>query len=89
MENDRGIACEEKSHYIILIKGHLNSSWSKWFDGMTIEHIQGHQEDELTKLSGVQLDQAALRGFLNKIWDLNLSLVLVHPEGWILTSKGV
>jgi len=35
-------------------------------------------EDEATILTGAVADQSALRGILNKLWDLNLILVSVN-----------
>jgi hypothetical protein len=35
-------------------------------------------EDGVTTLTGPVADQAALRGMLSKIWDLNLALIAVH-----------
>ncbi len=57
--------------YKIRVKGHLGSSWSSWFEGMTIRHTENGD----TVLSGVLADQAAMHGVLNKIRDLGLPLV--------------
>ena len=78
MNDQHGITSEELTEYRILVRGYLNGSWSKWFDGMSIAHIPGKQDTMFTKLTGIIPDQAALRGILNKIWDLNLTLVLVQ-----------
>ena len=60
-------------HYEIVIKGHLDSRWSDWFAGLTLTHL----EDNETRLSGSLPDQAALHGLLERIRDLNLTLVSV------------
>ncbi len=60
--------------YQIKIQGELGGNWSDWFDGMSIS-VEG--DVSVTTLTGVVADQAALRGILNKIWDLNLALVSV------------
>lgn len=58
----------------IKVKGHLDSHWSEWFEGMVITYDEhGH-----TILSGSVADQAALHGLLNKIRDMNLSLIAVN-----------
>ena len=57
--------------YEIRVQGHLGSSWSSWFEGMTIRH----EESGETVLAGALADQAALHGVLNKIRDLGLPLV--------------
>ena len=60
-------------YYEIKIKGHLDPSWSKWFAGLTVAHLT---QDE-TLLSGMLADQAALHGLLERIRDLNLTLLSV------------
>lgn len=58
----------------IRVKGHLDSSWSDWFDGLTVTP----EPDGETLLSGPVADQAALHGLLKKVRDLGLPLVLVQ-----------
>jgi hypothetical protein len=57
--------------YRITIKGHLDSEWSDWFDGLTITQVDTGE----TILSGSIVDQAALHGVLIKIRDLGLPLL--------------
>ncbi len=55
----------------IRIKGHLDSSWREWFEGLEIV-----QEPEGTTLfPGHLVDQAALHGVLAKIRGLGLDLL--------------
>jgi hypothetical protein len=61
---------DPSSIYQIKVQGQLETRWSDWFDGFTIT-CAGDQ----TVLTGLVIDQAALRGLLNKIWDLNLTLI--------------
>ena len=60
--------------YQIRIQGWLDARWSDWFSGLTIT-VEG-ADPPLTTLHG-PADQATLRGILNRIWDLNLTLVSV------------
>lgn len=60
--------------YQIRIKGHLNSQWTDWFEGLTITL----EEDGNTLLSGPVADQAALHGLLKKVRDLGMTLVSVN-----------
>jgi hypothetical protein len=59
--------------YQIRIKGHLDSQWTDWFEGLTITL----GEDGDTLLTGPVIDQAALHGLLKKVRDLGLPLVSV------------
>ncbi len=63
--------------YRITISGTLDANWSKWFSGLTVQCDTAADGTPLTVLTGEVRDQAALRGILNKVWDLNLTLVAV------------
>jgi len=65
--------------YQIKMQGKLDESWSAWFDGLTITFESGSDGSSITILTGPVIDQAALRGILFKIWDLNLALISVTP----------
>jgi hypothetical protein len=59
--------------YRIKLKGRLDPNWSDWFEQMAIS-TQGGE----TILTGPVADQAALHGLLNRIRDLNLTLLAVE-----------
>jgi hypothetical protein len=62
--------------YTIRIEGQLGDSWSSWFEGMAIEHLDCGE----TVLSGSLADQSALHGVLMKIRDLGLPLIWVERQ---------
>ena len=65
--------------YRITLKGHLDSEWSDWFDGLTVTPVDNGE----TILTGPIVDQTALHGVLIKIRDLGLpllSLTRTEPE---------
>ena len=59
------------THYQIKIKGHLDATWSDWFDGLTITNVECGE----TLIHGPIVDQAALYGVLIKVRDLGLTLI--------------
>jgi hypothetical protein len=61
-------------YYEIKIKGHLDQLWSEQLAGLKLTH----QEGDKTLLSGYLPDQAALHGLLERIRDLNLTLISVN-----------
>jgi hypothetical protein len=62
-----------QKQYQITVQGRLKEKWAPWFNGMVCRMTYG----EDTILHVQVLDQAALRGLLNKLWDLNLTLIAV------------
>src|SRR5215210_6443494 len=61
-------------YYQIRVQGHLDSSWSEWFEPLTITN----DPDGEALLVGELVDQAALHGMLIKVRDLGLPLVAVQ-----------
>ncbi len=56
--------------YEIRVQGWIGERWMNWFQGRVLKF-----DEDVTILTIPVTDQAALRGILNKIWDLNLTLV--------------
>lgn len=59
----------------IKIEGVLDPQWAEWFNGMTITSKATEDGLLVTTLTGPTADQAALRGILCKLLDLNLTLI--------------
>jgi hypothetical protein len=69
----------QTTKYIIQIKNHIDSNWEQWFEGVTISHT----DEGMTILTGDVVDQSALYGLLEKIHNLNLTLISfqkIDPE---------
>ena len=60
--------------YQITVEGKIDESWSDWLGGMQLVLRKEATGMQITILTGVLTDQAALRGVLNRLWDLNLVL---------------
>jgi hypothetical protein len=63
--------------YQVKVQGRLNEGWSDWFGGMTIALGSGSDGSPVTILTGAVADQPALRGILDKLWNLNMTLISV------------
>ena len=63
--------------YRIKVQGNLDSEWSKWLGNMSMETERTMNGSSTTVLVGPVADQAALRGILTRLWDLNLDIISV------------
>lgn len=66
-----------KSSYEIKIFGELDRQWSDWFDGAEVTTDFTDKRYPRTSLICSRIDQAKLRGILNKIWDMNAYVISV------------
>ena len=62
----------DKTFYEIQVKGYLDATWNELFDGMNIAW-----QDNITTISGMVADQAALHGLLARVRDYGLVLLSV------------
>jgi len=62
----------DEAFYEIQVKGRLDARWESLFDGMSVLPA-----DEVTTISGVVADQAALHGLLARVRDFGLVLISV------------
>lgn len=70
------VGCQP-ARYQIKIGGVFRDNWSDWLNGMEIAAVEVSIGTWVTTLVGFVPDQAALRGILCKIWDLNLTVLSV------------
>jgi hypothetical protein len=59
--------------YEIKVKGHLDASGCAWFEGWLITNLENGE----VLLKSASVDQSGLHGALDRIRDLNLTLISV------------
>ena len=63
----------DKTFYEIQVKGYLDARWNELFEGMNIART-----DNVTTISGMVPDQAALHGLLARVRDYGLVLISIE-----------
>lgn len=64
--------------YQIKIRESLDPGLTEWFGNLTVTPL----EDGGTLLVGPYADQAALRGFLDQLWNFNFTVLSVERIEW-------
>ena len=77
MEPAQSKSAALRAVYRIVVQGHVAPHWSQWFADLAVTRTQDATGRPVTVLTGPVADQPALRGILNKLWDLNLTLISV------------
>ena len=65
----------DKTFYEIQVKGYLDARWNELFEGMTIAW-----KNNVTTISGMVADQAALHGLLTRVRDYGLVLISIKSR---------
>ena len=65
---------ERENKYCIRVKGILNPMMVGWLENITIIP----SEPDETEVVGEFVDQSALRGFLDQLWNLNVTILSVE-----------
>ena len=68
----RSLGLEQRAAYRIEVQGTIGADWTTWFEGAALEQRAG------SILIDTIVDQAALRGLLCRLWDLNLIVIAVN-----------
>jgi len=64
----------------ISIRGRLGPHWSRWLEELQLSYRLSQDGDVVTDLTGALADQCALRGVLDRIWNLNLTVLSVSTS---------
>jgi hypothetical protein len=73
-----GASMFEPATYRISILGTLDKKWSDYCGGMTIEHDLVLNQYPMTTLTGLLIDQSALIGVLNSLFDMGCPIISVE-----------
>jgi hypothetical protein len=65
--------------YTIRVRGSLDETWFGWLDRVTITFEPAPGGFDVTKIAG-HFDQAALRGLVSYLWDMNLTILSVDTS---------
>lgn len=68
----------EPGVYRICARGVLSDNWLGYVQGMTIAVDKDEESEPVTTLTGELVDQAALLGVLNVLYDLRLKVLSVE-----------
>lgn len=66
--------------YKIVIAERLKEKWADWLNGVIVRIERATDNPKATAITICVPDQAALRGTLNKLWDLNLTIISVNTQ---------
>ena len=78
MSTRKGLAVDTPAVYQIGVQGSLDESWSDRMNGVDIRVRNLPDEAPVTLLVGRFIDQAALAGVLNTLYDLGFPLLTVE-----------
>ena len=74
----KNLKFEAPASYRIRVHGHLDDSWSDRLGGMVITRAFTADKQPMTILIGNLMDQAALCGVMNALYDLHLAVISVE-----------
>jgi hypothetical protein len=78
MPTSKGLTFDTAGVYRIGVQGYLDKSWSDRMNGVDIQVKDLPDEAPVTLLVGRFVDQAALAGVLNTLYDLGFPLLKVE-----------
>jgi hypothetical protein len=64
--------------YEIKAQGRFSSDWDSLYPDMSVTYTLQEHGPPATTLTGAIVDQAALRGIVNMLWDLNFVLISIN-----------
>ncbi len=77
-ENRHDFTFDKPGKYCVTVEGFVDESWSARLGGMKINTRTHWDERQVTTLVGEMIDQAALAGVLNTLYEAHLTLLSVE-----------
>ncbi len=77
-EERKSYSFDRPGNYRIRVEGFIDKSWSERLGGMRITTSSEEDQKALTTLEGRMVDQSALAGVLNTLYELHVSLLSVE-----------
>ena len=72
-----GFSFDKPGKYRVVVEGVVNESWAERLGGMKIDTRTHWDNKQITTLVGEMVDQSALSGVLNALYELHLTLLPV------------
>ena len=86
MANHRKTVIQQEYH--LSVEGLLPQNWSSHMEASKIKIEYSSANKPITHLTICVVDQAALRGILGTLWDLNLKLISINLSESQLKKEG-
>lgn len=77
MDKKKRLTLDSQAAYKIRVQGDLSERWSNRMGGAEIKVVSQSGEAPVTELTGDFMDQAALIGVVNTLYDLQLPLLSI------------
>jgi hypothetical protein len=69
---------DDAATYQIWVGGHVESNWSDWMEGVSVRQPWSENGSAITLLEGELIDQAALVGLINTLYEMHLVVLSVE-----------
>ena len=63
--------------YQIIIEGRIDTTWSELLEGMKVSQVTLDNYSHCTSVEGELIDQAALAGVINALYEMHLTIISV------------
>jgi hypothetical protein len=77
-QKECGLTVDQPATYCIRVAGYLDKNWSDRLGGLKINSSNQEGKSAVSTISGSIIDQAALFGVLNALYDMRLPLLSVE-----------